>query len=354
MVDEPEQHGTFIWLPCQSSEDVLIVKEEYLSSATELFAHTGVNITVDGKRHLGAALGSQSLVESYVQCKVSQWTDTVRQLSDIARTQPHAAYSTFTCGLASQWSYLSRTIPGISDMLIPIDNAINTHFIPTLTGRDSISDLERQLLVLPSRLGGLSITIPSEESFVEYSSSVKVCAPLVALIVQQIPTYCASTVFDQQQEKQKVRQLRRLKQIDAAQQLEQELPRHLKRAKELGSEKAASSWLTALPIEELGFTLHKGELGSEKGASSWLTALPIEELGFALHKGELGSEKGASSWLTALPIEELGFTLHKGDLSEKGASSWLTALPIEELGFTLHKGDFRDALCLRRRVLPPG
>ena len=35
----------------------LIVKEEYLSSATELFAHTGVNITMDGKRHLGSALG---------------------------------------------------------------------------------------------------------------------------------------------------------------------------------------------------------------------------------------------------------------------------------------------------------
>ena len=85
------------------------------------------------------------------------------------------------------------------------------------------------------------------------------CAPLVALIVQQIPTYCASTVIDQQQEKKKVRQLRRMKQIDAAQQLEQELPRHLKRAMELGSEKGASSWLIALPIEELGFALHKGD-----------------------------------------------------------------------------------------------
>ena len=194
----------------------LIVKKEYLPSATELFAHTGVNITVDGKCHLGAALGSRSFVESYVQCKVSQWTDTVRQLSDIARTQPHAAYSAFTCGLASQWSYLSRTIPGISDMLIPIDNAINTHFIPSLTGRDSISNLERKLLVLPPRLGGLGITIPSEESIFEHSSSVKVCAPLVALIVQQISTCSASTIFDQHQEKQRVRQLRRLKQKDTA------------------------------------------------------------------------------------------------------------------------------------------
>ena len=49
----------------------LIVKEEYLSSAKELFAHAGVNITTDGKRHLGTAVGTRSLVESYVHCKVS-------------------------------------------------------------------------------------------------------------------------------------------------------------------------------------------------------------------------------------------------------------------------------------------
>ena len=31
---------------------------------------------------------------------------------------------------------------------------------------------------------------------------------------------------------------------------------------------------------------------------------------------ELGSEKGASSWLTVFPIEELGFVLHRGDFRD--------------------------------------
>ena len=36
------------------------------------------------------------------------------------------------------------------------------------------------------------------------------------------------------------------------------LPNSLKKAKELTSEKGASSWLTALPITDHGFCLHKG------------------------------------------------------------------------------------------------
>ena len=78
----------------------LIMKEEYLSSTKELFAHAGVNITTDRKCHLGAAVGTLSLVECYVQCKVSQWIGNVKRLSDIARIQPHAAHSAFTCDLS--------------------------------------------------------------------------------------------------------------------------------------------------------------------------------------------------------------------------------------------------------------
>ena len=37
-----------------------------------------------------------------------------------------------------------------------------------------------------------------------------------------------------------------------------DLPVSLKRSVELASEKGASSWLSALPIQEHGFCLHKG------------------------------------------------------------------------------------------------
>ena len=138
------------------------------------FTSTGVNITTHGKRHLSAALGSTSFIESYVQCKVSQWVDTVKTLSCIALTQSHAAYSLLTHGLTSKWNYLKCTIPGISNVLVPLDEVINTHFIPALTGCGSVSDLERQLLALPTRLGGLGIAKPSKIAPFEHSSSIKV------------------------------------------------------------------------------------------------------------------------------------------------------------------------------------
>ena len=55
--------------------------------------HTAVlqlSITGDGKRHLGAAIGTQSFVESYVKQKVSEWANTSEQMSTIVHTQPHA------------------------------------------------------------------------------------------------------------------------------------------------------------------------------------------------------------------------------------------------------------------------
>ena len=56
-----------------------------------------------------------------------------------------------------------------------------------------------------------------------------------------------------------VRKTRRLLQSSNADEVKAKLPRHLQRAMELGSEKGASSWLSALPIEDHGFALHKSD-----------------------------------------------------------------------------------------------
>ena len=93
-----------------SSKTYLIVKEEHESKAKELFADTDVHITINGKRHLGAAIGAKSFTEEYVSRKVGEWVNEIKSLSTIALTQPHAAYAAFTHGLSSHWTYISRTI----------------------------------------------------------------------------------------------------------------------------------------------------------------------------------------------------------------------------------------------------
>ena len=48
----------------------LIVKKEHEVSAKEIFDGTGVLITTEGERHLGAAIGSRPFAEKYVNNKV--------------------------------------------------------------------------------------------------------------------------------------------------------------------------------------------------------------------------------------------------------------------------------------------
>ena len=103
----------------------------------------------------------------------------------IASTQPYAAYAAFTHGLSSHWTYISRTIPDIQNLLLPLENAIHQHFIPALTKHHVSSKIERELLALPVRLGGMCINNPTKKSTYAFEASERITAPLVALILAQ-------------------------------------------------------------------------------------------------------------------------------------------------------------------------
>ena len=87
-------------------------------------------MTVERKRHLGAALGSRLFTEQYVSEKMESWSHCVAKLSDIAKAHPHAAYTTaLTHGLCNKWTYFLRTIPGISLPLRPLEVVISYPFL---------------------------------------------------------------------------------------------------------------------------------------------------------------------------------------------------------------------------------
>ena len=241
-----------------STKTWLIVKDSKLEEATTLFQGTGVSITTEGKRHLGAAIGTNSFVESYVKRKVSGWVHEVERLSSIAVTQPHAAYAAFTHGQTSKWTYLERTIPNIGDLLKPVENAIRQRFLPSLTGQNAFNDADRDLMALPVRFGGLGIINPCRQSTTNNNASEKITAPLVALILQQSHTYSSETKAEQLRARKDTRTLRRQQEATAAFELKDKLPSNLQKALTVSAEKGASSWLSTLPIEEHGFALHKG------------------------------------------------------------------------------------------------
>ena len=103
-------------------------------------------------------------------------------MSRVALNQPHVAFAAYVHGQASKWTYISRTISGIGHLLKPLEQAIQEKLIPGITGCPSCSNIERSLLALPARLGGLGLTILSSKADHSFKASSKITAPVAAVI----------------------------------------------------------------------------------------------------------------------------------------------------------------------------
>ena len=77
----------------------LIVKPEKERPAKEIFSETTINITTEGRKHLGAALGSRDFFEEYVDEKVEEWVAQVTSLAEFATTQPQSTGHVHMWGL---------------------------------------------------------------------------------------------------------------------------------------------------------------------------------------------------------------------------------------------------------------
>ena len=84
-------------------------------------------------------------------------------LTEVAKSQPHAAYSAFIQGEQHKFTYFLRTIAGISASLKPLDEVINNSFIPALFGRE-VTETERDIISMPIREGGLGLRYVAENA----------------------------------------------------------------------------------------------------------------------------------------------------------------------------------------------
>ena len=240
-----------------ASKTWLVIKEGLHETARSIFANTGVNVTCSGRPYLGASIGSEEYVAEQVKLKVSEWTANLKSLATIAETQPHAAFAALTHGLTSKWTYLSRTVPGIGPLLGPLDEALHSVLLPALLGRPPPSDQERTLFALPARLGGLGVGIPSTNAAREFRSSSLITSSPCDHILSQDPEYGLETVEKQLEAKAQVRRENNERTSTQAIETRKCMPDSLQRAMDLASEKGASAWLTALPLMDHGFALHK-------------------------------------------------------------------------------------------------
>ena len=206
---------------------------------------------------MGAVIGSKISKETYVQKKVDKWVEDVKELAKIAADEPQAAYASFTKAISHRWTYVQRTIPDISNLFVPLEEAIRNLLIPSLVGR-KISEIERRIIALPVRLGGMGITNPTMSSE-EFDASTKITQNLTEIIVNQENDF---SNYNQEEVQKRVKDVKSRKERmmeDELRQIEEVVDERTKRILALAQEKGSGAWLTALPIQALGYTLNKQE-----------------------------------------------------------------------------------------------
>ena len=109
-------------------------KRKKLIEVQNLFANSRVNITAEGKRHLGAVVESTKYRHKYMKGLVKYCDNQLTILSIIAETQPQAAYLAYASWFKSKLNYFLRTIPNNRHLLLPLERTISNKLIPSVTG----------------------------------------------------------------------------------------------------------------------------------------------------------------------------------------------------------------------------
>ena len=126
--------------------------------AQNLFANLRVNITAEGKRHLGPVIESIEYRHKHMKDLVKDWDTQLTILSTIVKIQPQTAYLAFATGFKSKLYFL-RIIPNIRHLLLPVERTIRSKFLSAATECHICSDKEIVLISLPNRYDGLAIPI---------------------------------------------------------------------------------------------------------------------------------------------------------------------------------------------------
>ena len=173
----------------------------------------------------------------------------------IAKTEPQAAYSCFITAFKHKPSYIMRTITDISGMLNQLDAVITSEFIPAITVGTHCSNIERKLLSLPPKLGGLGIPIFAEFANQEYKYSLMLSKDLSTRIMKQEIQLSSET--DAQNIKQKIKSQKQQKHQAKLDNMRSCLTEEQIRLNNLNQEHGSSSSLTTLPLSEEGYDLTK-------------------------------------------------------------------------------------------------
>ena len=118
------------------------------------------------------------------------------------------------------------------------------------------NDVERKLISLPTRYGGLAIPIIKDIAKVEYANSRYITEEL-ALSIDNQDLSCNVDTSNIKKIKDKVKCEKELFHKNKLDQILENLNVKQKQLNEMAREKGVSNWLNAYPLKEYGFDLNK-------------------------------------------------------------------------------------------------
>ena len=132
---------------------------------------------VDGFRVLGSVIGTPSACEKYIESEIEKTATLTEKLSKIAKTSPQNAYSCYPKGVQNKLSFLTRTTPEAFKKMDEIEKNVRQQLLPSITGKNHITDEDRNLFALPLRMGGTDF-LSHKDFSKNYEWSRAICDPL--------------------------------------------------------------------------------------------------------------------------------------------------------------------------------
>ena len=129
-------------------------------------------------------------------------------------------------------------------------------FISTITGRSPPTEWMHKLFSLLACWGGLGLPEPSALCDTEFAASLNICEPLCNFIADR-SLHFAEVSSAQLHRKSLIGKFKAEMHSSLSSSLRENFDASLQCAVDFASVKGASSWLTALPLQEHGFSLHR-------------------------------------------------------------------------------------------------
>ena len=144
----------------------------------------------------------------------------------------------------------------MQEYIKPLHDFITNEFIAAIL-QVIITNQDRLLYSLPVMYGGLAIPILSEISEIQYQYLKSISAPLALVTIMQRSQITDSKIINEIKYSKKKESDVLLKEKLFT--INQELDAQRKKPTDDASQPGASSWLSAIPLEQYGFALNKAE-----------------------------------------------------------------------------------------------